>query len=264
MNKEKVLSFIKGKQFYYVLLLGFVAIFAISSLIFSNGNKDRDNVNPDLVDLNTPLDEDGDVALLDPVTDELDELEEVSTIPNTESIITEDIIEGPDDLVDQDLVQEEDELPVLNDTTEPIEEKTILTFNEENGLAWPVQGDIILRFSNQTPIYYETLDQYKVHPAMAIKAMIGNEVKVAARGVIEDISTSDELGTTVVVNHGDGYETVYGQLKELKVNVGDTLEQGDVIGLIEEPTKYYGKEGSHLHFQVLKDSQSINPESLLN
>jgi len=58
---------------------------------------------------------------------------------------------------------------------------------------------------------------------------------------------------------------VYGQLDEetLNVKVGDKLNQGEVIGKIAQPTKYYTVEGSNLYFKVLQDDKTVDPMLLL-
>ena len=58
---------------------------------------------------------------------------------------------------------------------------------------------------------------------------------------------------------GNGYETVYGQLQEVRVAEGESIKQGDVIAYVEEPTKYYTVEGPNLYFQLLKDGNPENP-----
>ena len=62
---------------------------------------------------------------------------------------------------------------------------------------------------------------------------------------------------------GNGYSLVYGQLENLNLEVGDFVSQGEVIGTIAKPTKYYTVEGSNLYFQVLEDGKTINPMLLL-
>jgi septal ring factor EnvC (AmiA/AmiB activator) len=66
-------------------------------------------------------------------------------------------------------------------------------------------------------------------------------------------------GCTVTENLGDGFEAVYGQLKELNFSVGDEVEGGQVIGYVSEPTKYYSVEGSNVYFELLKDGEPVNP-----
>ena len=74
-----------------------------------------------------------------------------------------------------------------------------------------------------------------------------------------DISVNEETGTTLTMDIGSGYQAIYGQLKEVTVEEGDTVESGTVIGYVSEPTKYYTLEGSNLYFQLLKNREPVNP-----
>jgi murein DD-endopeptidase MepM/ murein hydrolase activator NlpD len=92
---------------------------------------------------------------------------------------------------------------------------------------------------------------------------VGTEVLSAAKSIITSIEENAETGITVTASIGNGYSLVYGQLNDVKAEVGDTLDEGEVIGTIAEPTKYYSLEGSNLYFQVLKEEETINPMALL-
>lgn len=138
-----------------------------------------------------------------------------------------------------------------------------LSFNEEDGLLWPVTGDVLLKYSMDKSIYFKTLAQYKCNPAVVIGAKEGSKVQSAGKCVITDISENEETGVTLTATLGDGYEVVYGQLKEVSASVGDTIDQGDIIGKIAKPTKYYVEEGSNLYFKVLEDGNPIDPLLLL-
>jgi septal ring factor EnvC (AmiA/AmiB activator) len=63
---------------------------------------------------------------------------------------------------------------------------------------------------------------------------------------------------------GSGYEVVYGQLKDVCVAEGYRVSEGDVIGCVSEPTKYYSVEGPNLYFQLLKDGEPVNPLEYLD
>ena len=63
---------------------------------------------------------------------------------------------------------------------------------------------------------------------------------------------------------GNGYQAIYGQLKDLTVAEGDTVKEGDVIGNIDSPTKYYSVEGPNLYFQMKKDGETIDPFDYLS
>ena len=62
---------------------------------------------------------------------------------------------------------------------------------------------------------------------------------------------------------GSGYQAVYGQLKDLAVEEGQTIEKGAVIGYIASPTKYYSEEGSNLYFAMKKDGEPVDPIAYL-
>ena len=132
----------------------------------------------------------------------------------------------------------------------------------EQGLTWPVNGKIILDYSMDKSIYFSTLGQYKCNPAIIISGAVGDKVVSACDCKVTNVSRNDETGLTVTTTSGD-YEFVYGQLADLKVAKGDTIKEGDTIGTLAKPSKYYRKEGCNLYFQVLEDGDSVNPLLLL-
>lgn len=134
-----------------------------------------------------------------------------------------------------------------------------LNFSPESDLSWPLQGDVILNYSMDQTVYFATLDQYKYNPALIIAGKVNDPVNAAATGKITDISANEETGLTVTMDLGNGYSAVYGQLKEVLYKEGTTVEAGNAIGYIAEPTKYYSVEGSNLYFELLKDKEPVNP-----
>jgi septal ring factor EnvC (AmiA/AmiB activator) len=137
------------------------------------------------------------------------------------------------------------------------------SFNEESGLLWPVEGDVILKYSMNNTVYFKTLAQYKCNPAVVISAKEGTEVKAAADCRITKVKEDDELGIVVTTDIGDGYTVSYGQLDNVSVKKGDELKEGDVLGTIAKPTKYYTEEGSNLYFQVKEGNNTVDPLLLL-
>ena len=138
-----------------------------------------------------------------------------------------------------------------------------LSFNEEAGLLWPVKGDVLLKYSMSNSVYFKTLAQYKCNPGVVISAKTGTEVKSAADCQVTKIRQDDELGTVVTTDIGNNYTVSYGQLDNISVNKGDALKEGDVIGTIAKPTKYYTEEGSNLFFQVENGKETVDPMLLL-
>ena len=134
-----------------------------------------------------------------------------------------------------------------------------LNFSPESDLSWPLQGDVILNYSMDQTVYFATLEQYKYNPALIIAGKVNDPVNAAATGKITDISANEETGLTVTMDLGNGYSAVYGQLKEVLYKEGATVEAGNAIGYVAEPTKYYSVEGSNLYFELLKDEEPVDP-----
>ena len=132
-------------------------------------------------------------------------------------------------------------------------------FSEKETIMWPIDGDVILNFSMDQTIHFPTLDQYKYNPALVISGDEGQPVLAAADGIVKKIYDNAQTGKTVIVDLGNGYEAIYGQLEELRVVEGQKLVKEDVIGYIAKPTKYYTVEGPNLYFQMLKDGEPVNP-----
>ncbi len=168
--------------------------------------------------------------------------------------------------------EEKPEEPVAEDTTEQTNSTDVqqteglsraITFNENSQLLWPVNGTIIMSYSMDKTVYFQTLDQYKYNPAVIISGAEGDQVLCGTTGIVKSIDVTAETGTTVNVDIGNGYELFYGQLKEVPVKVGDYVEAKSVIGYVSQPTKYYSVEGSNVYFEMRKDGQPINPVEYL-
>ena len=138
-----------------------------------------------------------------------------------------------------------------------------LDFNEEDGLVWPIVGDVLINFSMDKTIYFPTLDQYKYNPAIVISATQGENISAAADGRVTSVSYDPGTGNTVVTELGNGYELTYGQLENITVSEGSFVHVGDGIGTVAAPTKYYSLEGTNVYFKLTKDGEPVNPMSKL-
>jgi septal ring factor EnvC (AmiA/AmiB activator) len=136
-------------------------------------------------------------------------------------------------------------------------------FAASSKLAWPVQGTVLLPYSMDTTIYFETIDVYKCNNGMVIQSEVGTPVYAAYGGTVLDVSESGEYGQMVRVDIGGGYTAIYGQLADVSVAQGDELGQGSAIGCIANPTAMYTKEGANLYFALQKDGEYVNPAEYL-
>lgn len=134
-------------------------------------------------------------------------------------------------------------------------------FDAENDtMMWPVSGNVLMEYSNDGLIYDETLDQYRANDSISIAAAEGEEVVAAAAGTVKSIGNNDTLGNYVVISHGNGLETTYGQLQEVvDVAVDEFVSKGERIGCIAEPTWYSLSLGTHVQFQVTQDGVPVDP-----
>ena len=161
------------------------------------------------------------------------------------------------------MIDESQEMPedteAIATTVQPI-----LDFVEEDGLVWPIVGDILLNYSMDKTIYFPTLEQYKYNPAIVISANEGDTITAAADGRVTSVSYDPQLGNTVVMELGNQYELTYGQLDNITVSEGSYVATGDIIGNVASPTKYYSLEGANVYFKLTKDGEPINPLQTLN
>lgn len=134
-----------------------------------------------------------------------------------------------------------------------------VNFTEETLMSWPLEGQVLLDYSMDHTVYHPTLDLYKYSKGIAIQSSVGSPVMAASNGTVASIEEMSETGTTIVLDLGNGYQSVYGQLKDINVTVGQTIPQGTILGYVNEPTKYYTEEGSNLYFAMSKDGAPIDP-----
>lgn len=162
-----------------------------------------------------------------------------------------------DETVD-DVLSDEVEAEAISTTVQPE-----LDFGEEDGLVWPIVGDVLINYSMDKTIYFPTLDQYKYNPAIVISAAQGENISAAADGRVTSVSYDRDTGNTVVMDLGNGYELTYGQLENITVSEGSFVHVGDGIGTVAAPTKYYSLEGTNVYFKLTKDGEPVNPMSKL-
>lgn len=117
------------------------------------------------------------------------------------------------------------------------------------GFGWPTVGPITQYFS-------------AYHRGVDIAPPYGTPVRAAAGGVVMQASGgwNGGYGTMVVIDHGNGFRTLYAHLSRLDVSVGETVEQGQVIGAVGRTGV---ATGPHLHFEVYRGGVPINPLSVL-
>lgn len=136
-------------------------------------------------------------------------------------------------------------------------------FTEESELLWPVNGQVLMNYSMDKTVYFATLDQFKYNPALIISGAEGDQVIAGAAGLVKSIDVTAQTGTTVNLDLGNGYELLIGQLKEVPLHVGETVNANTVVGYVSKPTKYYSVEGCNVYYAMKKDGQPVDPVSYM-
>ena len=95
-----------------------------------------------------------------------------------------------------------------------------------------------------------------VHDGIDYIAEEGTPVLAAARGKILTAEFDAKKGYYIEIAHEEGYSTLYAHLKEMKVSAGDMVNQGDEIGSVGKTGQ---ATGAHLHFEMHKDGQLVDP-----
>jgi septal ring factor EnvC (AmiA/AmiB activator) len=139
-----------------------------------------------------------------------------------------------------------------------MEEKT-LNFTDGDSLVLPIIGDVIMDYSMDSAVYHETMQQYRYSPALIIAANEGDIVTAAVDAKVTDIYSDAQTGKTISFDIGGGYELTYGQLENVKVNVGDSVSAGDIVANVASPTIYYTKEGANIYYKLTKDGEPVDP-----
>ena len=99
------------------------------------------------------------------------------------------------------------------------------------------------------------------HTGQDYAAPIGTDVQVVADGTIIDEGLSADYGIYVQVDHGGGYQTIYGHLSKKLVKVGDSVKKGKVIGKVGSTGNV---TGPHLHFEVRKGKNNpVDPSTFI-
>lgn len=291
VKKQKLSELAKSKGIYAFLLVGvFVVVTAV--LITVNSQTGTEQENNNLVDLNEePQELAKEENLKENVKPQIDEADMHADASEPKNNVDEDLTgqERPSTLPGQTTATES-EKPVTETAEEttsqsaeetkpvtevaqnkPVEEtKQVITttveslsFQPEDGLSWPINGNVIMNYSDDRTVFHETLLQFKTNPAILIQGEAGMDVLASEEGIIASIENRPETGITITMDIGNGYRLVYGQMEETTLKVGDVVEKGEIIGKLATVTKYYTVEGDHLYFQVLNVDTPVNPMLML-
>lgn len=149
------------------------------------------------------------------------------------------------------------------ETNKPVETKTKEGQKELN-FEKPVDGEIVKEYAKDNLLYSNTLQEWTTHLGIDIKADKTTVVKAAETGTVKTIKNDPRYGLTIVIEHENGYQTVYSNLLSSEFVVeGEKVEKGQSIGTVGNTAAFEIADEAHLHFEVLKDSIQVDPNIYL-
>lgn len=139
-------------------------------------------------------------------------------------------------------------------------EKTAVELKFSN----PVDGEIVRDFAVDSLIYSETLQEWTTHTGIDIKADKTTVVKSAEAGTVKSIKNDPRYGMTIVIEHENGFKTVYSNLLTSEFVVeGEKVEKGQSLGTVGNTAAFEIADEPHLHFEILKDNVAVDPNIYL-
>lgn len=139
-------------------------------------------------------------------------------------------------------------------------EKTAVELKFSN----PVDGEIVRDFALDSLIYSETLQEWTTHTGIDIKADKTTVVKSAEAGTVKSIKNDPRYGMTIVIEHENGFKTVYSNLLTSEFVVeGEKVEKGQSLGTVGNTAAFEIADEPHLHFEILKDNVAVDPNIYL-
>ena len=128
-------------------------------------------------------------------------------------------------------------------------------FNELKGnLPWPIEGKVISQFGTFRNPNLKTVIE---NTGIDISAQIGGDVKSIYDGIVTTVTYIRGYGNTVIIDHGDGFYSVYTHVTDIEVDENSYVDALDVIARVGDSGSL---DGAKLHFEIWANREKVNPE----
>lgn len=246
-NQKKIV-----KRLYFTVAVALVAVSASGIVANYQGKKLGENSDTTKSSI-----------IFNETTDDI--LKETQIFNNTENDDEEETTKN----VSKDKKEKNNEPLITKSTeigTEPeIESKKVTdaeTVKASITFSKPLSGNITKEFSLSTPQYNQTLDDWRVHTGTDISAKEGEEVLSVGDGVVKKVYVDRSWGYVIEVDHGDFLGRYCGISQDGAVSINEKVKKGSVIGVLTSiPCE--SADGIHLHFEIEKDGNLVNPTEIL-
>ncbi|MEE9572036.1 MAG: peptidoglycan DD-metalloendopeptidase family protein [Candidatus Neomarinimicrobiota bacterium] len=188
---------------------------------------------------------------------------ELKNIKKNKKELEKYLAEKQEGLKQLEIVRQE----ILNDKNRSLREKRIREqqeylnskqFAELKGrLLWPIDGEVVIKFGSQWNAELKTTTD---SPGIDIEATSRAPVRAVLNGIVTTITFIRGYGTTIIIDHGGGFYTVYTHVTDLQIHEDGEVQSRDVIAYTGDADAV---NGSKLHFEIWGNQQKLDPEQWL-
>lgn len=231
-----------------IILIGLVITLAVMMVNYNNNLKEASR--------RSILQQEQFLALLpDNTKDDLNKTEEASS----------DLSKSINEVLEETIAEEEPETNNNSFTNTNVDvNKVEEPPKKELSFEYPVEGEVVKDFARDSLVYSETLNEWTVHNGIDIKADRTTVVKVAEDGKVASIKNDPRYGLTVIVEHQDGFKTIYSNLLTSEfVKEGETVEKGQSLGTVGNSAVFEIADEPHLHFEMMLNNEYVDPKIYL-
>lgn len=253
---DRITDFISGKGFYLVLLVCLAAI-GISGYFLVGSISETFESDPVAAVGSTQMPEES-VAPAPSVSADAQTSRKpvVSVSPEPEDSPSPAVSAGS--VASPSAAPSQEPAPQPSQEAEASKKPAALVFTR------PVNGAVIASFSAETLVYDETMGDWRIHEGIDLAAALGTRVLAVAAGTVSEVYEDELMGTTVVIDHGDGLTSVYSNLHaQPPVEAGEKVYTGDVIGAVGDTALVESGREPHIHFAMYQDGAAVDPEEYL-
>lgn len=256
----------RNNNFFYFIGATIILLFITSIVLYKVYNNKLSNISKsmisteDLIGLtpNKKFDTESASSILSKTIEEVKE-------DNVENIVDnniEEIKEDEETIAEEKQIAERttNNLIENTDSKETSVEEPKPEPKKELAFTYPVQGEIIREFSMENLIYSNTLEEWTTHQGIDIKADRTTVVKAAEEGTVVAIKNDPRYGLTVIIEHQDGFKTVYSNLLTTEfVSEDEHVEKEQTLGTVGNSAVFEIADEPHLHFEIIKDGEYVDP-----
>ncbi len=129
----------------------------------------------------------------------------------------------------------------------------------------PLSGGIQAEYSMDKLVFSPTFNEWRTHSGVDISAPRGEVVRAIGNGKISEIKNDPRYGFTIVIDHNNGYKSLYANLaSDQTLQVGQEVKLGDPIGAVGATAIFESAEPTHLHFELYKENKLVDPVAYMD